>query len=414
MMPPISVIILLIVFCAIAARKIIQNTIPIWVITLLGAIATLLFQEITPKLAIESINPEVMIYLLGVFLICCAAESSGYLEYLTDRIFFHAHNGKQALVIITFVLGISSAFQMNDTIAIIGTPIILQLCKTNKKLINPLLLALAFSVTIVSTMSPIGNPQNLLIAVKSGMSSPFFHYFKALVIPTIINLLIAYYLIYFTFKSVLNKAIEKPKPSKINDTRLVWLVKISLVTFLFLIILKIITEIIQTSDHFNFSYIAFIAALPIFLSPQIGKLLKKLDWGTLIFFASTFVLVQSVWDSGFLQNNIEKLNIPITHIYTILILSIILSQFISNVPLVVLYLPLLIHNNVPESHFLALAVGSTIAGNLSILGAASNVIIIHNAEKRIKHTFDFFEFLKIGFPLTIINILIYIFFLNYF
>lgn len=408
---PIALIILLIVLIAIALRKITNIVIPIWTIMAVGAIATLLFQQITPAHALDAIEPDVMFYLFGVFLISQAAETSGYLEHFTDQIFFHAHTGKQALLIILFVLGLSAALLMNDTIAIIGTPIILQLCKSHKKLTKPLLFALAFAITIGSTASPIGNPQNLLIAVKGEMASPFLDFIKPLTIPTIINLVIAYLFIYIIYRRVLNEPIEKPTPKPINNYLTVRLVKISLATLLILLIAKIITDSTQTLFHLSFSYIALISALPILFSNQRWALIKQLDWGTLIFFASTFVLMQSVWDSDFFQSNITRFHIPVTHIAVILVVSIILSQFISNVPLVVLYLPLLIHHHLPQSHLLALAVGSTIAGNLSILGAASNIIIIQNAEKRKANCFGFFEFIKLGTPLTVINVMVYAYFL---
>ena len=101
-----------------------------------------------------------------------------------------------------------------------------------------------------------------------------------------------------------------------------------------------------------------------------------------------------------------------THIPSILIISVILSQFISNVPLVALYLPLLMQHSHANPNLLALAVGSTIAGNLSILGAASNIIIIQNSEKRGIRGFGFWEFIKIGAPLTLINLLIYVLFIQ--
>ena len=89
-----------------------------------------------------------------------------------------------------------------------------------------------------------------------------------------------------------------------------------------------------------------------------------------------------------------------------MLVSIILGQFISNLPLVVLYLSLLPHH-ASETSLLALAVGSTIAGNWSILGAASNIIIIQNMEKHKIKGFGFFEYIKFGTPLTIVTILIY-------
>lgn len=84
---------------------------------------------------------------------------------------------------------------------------------------------------------------------------------------------------------------------------------------------------------------------------------------------------------------------------------------ISNVPLVTLYLPLLISSGASTKGMMALVAGSTIAGNLFILGAASNVIIIQNAEKKSGETLTFLEFAKIGVPMTTINILIYWLFL---
>ncbi|OEH45598.1 Inner membrane protein YbiR [Legionella parisiensis] len=197
-----AVLILLITLILIAVRRMTRVIIPIWLITTAGAAAALLFKQITPVRAITAIELDVMLYLFGVFLIAQAAEDSGYLEQLTDKIFYHAHNGKQALFIIVFILGLSASLLMNDTIAIIGTPILIQLCEINKKLIKPLIFALAFSITIGSTLSPIGNPQNLLIAVKAEMPSPFFQFMRLLAIPTLINLAITYLLIYFF--------IEKP------------------------------------------------------------------------------------------------------------------------------------------------------------------------------------------------------------
>jgi Na+/H+ antiporter NhaD/arsenite permease-like protein len=118
--------------------------------------------------------------------------------------------------------------------------------------------------------------------------------------------------------------------------------------------------------------------------------------------------MQSVWNTGFFQQFINSKKISI---YIIFLSSIILSQFISNVPLVTLYLPILLHSGAGIKELMALAAGSTIAGNMLILGAASNVIIIQNAEKK-GETITFLEFAKIGFPLTIINTLVYYFFLK--
>ncbi len=153
------------------------------------------------------------------------------------------------------------------------------------------------------------------------------------------------------------------------------------------------------------SYIAIISAIPIILfSSRRSEIVRTIDWHTLLFFAAMFVLMQSVWDTNFFQNLIKEGNLDISSIPVLLTITVILSQFISNVPLVALYLPFL--GGGTDAQLTALAAGSTIAGNLSILGAASNVIIIQNAEKR-NVTLNFFEFVKIGIPLTIINVVVY-------
>jgi Na+/H+ antiporter NhaD/arsenite permease-like protein len=122
--------------------------------------------------------------------------------------------------------------------------------------------------------------------------------------------------------------------------------------------------------------------------------------------------MQSVWNTGIFQNMLSKTDVSITSILMILAVSVVLSQLISNVPLVALYLPLLLNLGVSTKGLMALAAGSTIAGNLFIFGAASNIIIIQNAEKRGEKTLTFWEFSKVGIPLTIINFLIYYLYLK--
>ena len=125
-----------------------------------------------------------------------------------------------------------------------------------------------------------------------------------------------------------------------------------------------------------------------------------------------FILMQSVWDSGFFQSIISSTRLNLTSRGMILTVSVLLSQLISNVPLVALYLPMLMQLGVSTKELVALAAGSTIAGNLTILGAASNVIIIQNAEDKTGDTLTFVEFIKIGIPLTIVNLIVYWLFLS--
>ncbi|MBN2109591.1 MAG: anion transporter, partial [Methanosarcinaceae archaeon] len=275
-----------------------------------------------------------------------------------------------------------------------------------------LLMALAFAVTTGSVISPIGNPQNLLIALGSDMENPFLTFMEYLLLPTAVNLFIAYLFLRVSFREHFNASRLKHFRQPVTDSNLAGLSRISLGLVILLICIKILLALSGLHFDLKLTYIALISALPILLlSKRKIQVLKSMDWHTLIFFAALFILMQSVWNSGFFQNAISISGLDITTIPMILVISAILSQFISNVPLVALYMPILSHAGVSIDGLLALAAGSTIAGNLSILGAASNVIIIQNAERKGKVSLSFMEFARTGIPLTIVQVFVYCLFL---
>ncbi|MEM4756223.1 MAG: SLC13 family permease, partial [Candidatus Woesearchaeota archaeon] len=193
-------IVLGLVFFLIAFRQIGTLTLAIWQIMLGGALLVLLSGAISPWNALLAINLDVMLFLFGMFLIGSALEESGYLAHLSYHYFKKAKNLDLLLLFVLFAFGIGSAILMNDTIAIIGTPIMLLLAKTHNIKPKVLLLALAFAVTIGSVMSPIGNPQNLLIALETKMEKPFLVFLQYLLVPTLLNLLVAYLLLRFFYK----------------------------------------------------------------------------------------------------------------------------------------------------------------------------------------------------------------------
>ena len=164
---------------------------------------------------------------------------------------------------------------------------------------------------------------------------------------------------------------------------------------------------------FPLTAVALVAAVPVLLHRRRVHIVRKIDWGTLVFFASMFVFMQSVWDSGFFQGLMGRMSLAPVSTDVIFLVSISISQLISNVPLVALYLPVLMAAGAatPAAAWRS-AAGSTIAGNLFILGAASNVIIIQNAENKAGVTVTFWEFARIGIPLTAVNVLVYRLFLG--
>jgi Na+/H+ antiporter NhaD/arsenite permease-like protein len=405
----ISAIALALVLLLIAIRQLGEFKLQIWQIMLLGALMVLLSGEISPVDAASAINPDVMIFLAGMFVIGEAMRESGYLFHLFNRIFCRAKNLDQLLLLILFAMGFLSALLMNDTLAIIGTPLMLYLAQALRISPKLLLLTLAFAVTTGSAMSPIGNPQNLLIAINGSLTNPFLVFFQYLFIPTVANLVLAYLILRLFYKSQFqHTAIEIPKKC-ISDPALANISRISIILLLILILAKVLAVTVQSSQHFSLTYIAIFSALPVILfSSRRWEIMKHIDWCTLVFFAAMFVLMDSVWRSGFFQSMMEESSLGFGSIPVILALSVFLSQIISNVPFVALFQPLLINPSARD--LMALAAGSTIAGNLFILGAASNVIIIQNAEKS-GETLTFLDFARVGVPLTALNVFVYWIFL---
>lgn len=404
----IPVIVLAIVFILIAVRQVGNVRLQIWQIMLGGAIAVLLAGQIGPVAALHAIDLDVMLFLLGMFIIGQAMEESGYLSHLSYRIFRHAKSMDALVLLVLFVMGLGSALLMNDTLAIVGAPVMLLLARQHRISPKLLLLTLAFGITIGSVMSPIGNPQNLLIALHGQLENPFLTFLRYLLLPTLISLIVAHLLLRLFYRKEFHSKALTHVREPIADPRLALLCRISLLLIACLVLAKIILVVAGAPLDLRLTYIALAGALPVLCSPRRGHILKRMDWRTLVFFAAMFVLMESVWLTGVFQSLIAGMEIAT--IPFILGVSVIASQFISNVPLVALFLPLLVQAGAGARELAALAAGSTIAGNLLILGAASNVIIINAAEER-GETITFLEFAKVGVPLTAANVLVYWLFL---
>ncbi len=408
-LPDLSVLVLLGVFVLTALRQIGSLRLQIWQIMTFGAIFVLLLGEISPDEALAAINMDVLIFLFGAFCVGEALNRSGYLAWLGNRIVSRAKSTDQLVLLVLFSTGILSAILMNDTLAIMGTPLVLGFSRKYKISPKLMLFSLAFGVTTGSVMSPIGNPQNLLIAIDGNLDSPFVTFLSSLALPTFICLLIAYAVLRLFFRKEFGKSTLIHSEEVVTDPELARTSKIALSLLLVLIGCKIFLVEFLPAWDFNLSWIALFSAMPVLLSKKRVEILKNINWATLVFFVSMFVLMQSVWLSGTCQALLARMSPQLGSVSMILALSIGLSQLISNVPFVALYLPAL-DSTVSQGQLMALAAGSTIAGNLLILGAASNVIIIQNAEKE-GSTLSFTEFFKIGFLITFLDAAVYFVFL---
>jgi len=413
-----TIAVFLIVYSRIVLRNLRWFHIPIWTVMLAGAVAMIFLNAIPLDAAYQSVNLNVIFFLIGMFTIVAAMDLSGLLEYTTLRIIEIAKTPGRAFALIIAGMSAMAAFLMNDTLALMATPIMLSLSKQMRIRPTVLLIALAMGVTIGSVFTPVGNPQNLLIALSSGIPNPFFSFLYYLLPPTLVCILVTYLILRVFYRKDLAMAgldglNEEPKKA-IKDARLA---RISSYTILIVIAGFFIvgtTRLLGFDSNANLGTVALLGATIIYLvSSRRREILASIDWGIIIFFISLFIVTEAFWRSNLLQTFMTYFPGPLQTnqgitLGVVITSSVVLSQFLSNVPFVAVYIKALQAAGFTGSDvkiWMALAGASTLAGGLTILGAASNVIILEQAEQR-GEGFGFLEFLKAGILVTVPNILI--------
>ncbi len=405
---------------------------PIWAAMLIGAGLMVGLQVLSIKAAFMSVNLDVIAFLFGMFSIVSALDRAGVLRRIAIKMLSVAKSPSHLLMAFVVGMGLLAAFLVNDTIALLGIPLVVYVARHTG--IRPviLLLALAFGITVGSVMTPIGNPQNLLIAIQSGMPMPFTTFLIHLAAPTIVNLFVTYFILKRYFKKELLSLQSNYNPNVIMLTEENLedgafnprLAKLSVAILMATIGGFIISEVLHLLNIANFSLsaVAMLGAAALYaLSDQRREIMKSVDYSVLIFFGAMFVVTSAMWSSGavsiMFMNYIPKPNSSDLMQSTAVIsaASIGISQVLSNVPFVALYNFVMADSGFTGpnhiNQWMMLASASTIAGNLTILGAASNIIIIEAAESRGVHAFSFLEFLKVGSIVTAANIAIYYLFI---
>jgi Na+/H+ antiporter NhaD/arsenite permease-like protein len=414
-----ALVIFAIVYALIIGR--IRFKIPIWIAMSFGAVLMVVFQIIDVESAAKSIQLDVLVFLFSMFSIVSALDRSGLLKLVAVKMMSKSRTPDLLLMTIVVGMGILSAFLVNDTIALMGIPLITYISKHLNARPVIFLIALAFGITVGSAMTPIGNPQNLLVAIQSGIPLPFTNFLKFLAIPTIVNLFLTWYILKIYFKKdlmlVSHNYLDNTmlQSVKIENPRLA---KISLIVLLATITGFFVSEVLHFLHVFDISIsiVALIGAAVLYAtSGQRYEMLKSVNYTVLVFFVAMFVVTSALWSSGAISLFMKYLPIPnpndmLQSSAVISTYSITLGQILSNVPFVALYNHVMFANGFTDTHvaqWMMLAASSTIAGNLTILGAASSIIIIQAAESKGVKAFTFFEFFKIGSIVTLVNILVY-------
>jgi len=398
-----ALIIAIIVYGMIAFRGL--SKVPPWASMFFGGVLMIITGVLSVNEALQSINLDVILFLITLFVFASSLEVSGFLKYLAYKIVSSYKQPRRIMFYILLYSGLLSNLVTNDGISASWTPVILEVSRFMNVDELPFLYALAFGVTIGSVMMPTGNPQNLLIALEGNIKEPFVTFLLYLGVPTILNLLLSYFLMLFLFKNKLSDV-------KIDDIKID--IKVNKRLAYSSLILLIITVVL----FFIFSFIRvdiLLASLTtssilLIISTESRDIMSRIDWSTIIFFIGLFIFTEGLYKGGVIQLIYQVLPPP-TDVLLIMVSSILLSQVLSNVPLVAIYIPEMYQLGATSTiDWIALAAGSTIAGNLTLIGAASNIIISEASESRGGKSFSFFQFMKYSTPVLLLNfIVLYLF-----
>jgi Na+/H+ antiporter NhaD/arsenite permease-like protein len=421
---PVAAIIFGAVLIAAIARQLLLRGPPTWVVFLAGAFAMVASGVLPVAGASEALstNLPVLVFLFSLFVLAAGLEQSGALEHVARWVLGRARNPADLPFVLFVALGVLSAFIVNDAVVLVGVPLLFAIGRKMRLPALPLLLTLAFSVSVGSVLTPFGNPQNLLVSLGSGLTAPISTFLRYLLLPTVVNLLVGGLYVRRAFGPALARAAGGAEPPKRLPffPRGPWAdrllryptVVVFPITLLAMITLDVTSSVTRGPAVPLYAVALGGAIVVLALSPGRTELFARVDWTILVLFGSLFVVVAAVVNGGLLSALVSILPIPgpaqPTALAAVIAASVGGSQLVSNVPWVALQIPLLhavgYGAGTPWA-WVALAAGSTLAGNVTLLGAASNLIVVGQAE-RAGVRISLRQFVKYGAPLAAMTLLV--------
>lgn len=377
-------------------------------IALVGASALLALRVLDLGAAARSVDEATILLLFGMMIVVAYVRLSGFFELVTHWI-ASRRLGPRGLLALTIALaGVLSAFLVNDVVCVAMTPLVLDLCRRRRLPVVPYLIGLATGSNIGSVATITGNPQNIIIGTLSHIT--YIRFAARLAPVAALGLVINFVVLSLLYSRSLNAATaaaaaaanatsDDSSTDEAEDPHIHrgLLVKCLCVT----------AAMIGLFFAGQPIAIVALAAAAILLLDRVRpeKVYHQIDWPLLVMFAGLFIVVRAfevhVVHSWNLERWTALRNSPVVLVSG---LSVLLSNLVSNVPAVLLFRPLMEVIPQKETAWLALAMSSTLAGNLTMLGSVANLIVVESARRsRIELTFG--EFLKVGVPLTLLTTL---------
>jgi Na+/H+ antiporter NhaD/arsenite permease-like protein len=268
----------------------------------------------------------------------------------------------------------------------------------------PYLIALATAANVGSVATIVGNPQNALIGVRSGI--PLLSFVSALWPVAIAGLVVDGLLLSWIYRDRVSAAPLVLPPPRAAQAVEPWMLAAGMMAGAgMLVAMALGVRPAAASMSAAAAVILAGAARP-------RDALREVDWALLLFFSGLFVVMRGVADAGLADRVVTGIAGPIGEggaagLARLGLAVTVLSQAVSNVPAVMLFLPSLsgLSPDSAKDAWLVLAMASTLAGNLTILASVANVIVFETA-RRDGVEVGFLEYLKVGAPLTALTSLL--------
>jgi Na+/H+ antiporter NhaD/arsenite permease-like protein len=364
-------------------------------VAVLGAILLLAGGVVAPHAGWTSVDVPTMGLLFGLMVVSAQLRLGGFYTMLTRRIAGARLSPTMLLAVVIFTGGVLSALLANDIVCLAMTPILLEGCLRRGLEPVPFLLALACAANVGSAATLIGNPQNMLIGQVLELS--FTGYLLDAMVPAVLGLAVVWAVVFLLYRGRWARTPEHIEVEAPAFNR--WQ------TGKGLLVLAVLVAFFLGFDWPR-EILALSAAGILLLSRKMTSrsIFALIDWHLLLLFFGLFVVNFGLAQSGMLHMFFERLRetgMDLTQPGVLFLVTAALSNLISNVPAVMLLLPA---GPTPENG-LVLALASTLAGNLLLVGSIANLIVAE-CSGRLGVPITWRIHLRVGLPVTGVTLVI--------
>lgn len=363
---------------------------------IIGATLMIASNSLSIPQAYAAIDYNTIILLFGMMIVVANLRLSGFFTLVSAWAVEHAHRPIVLLAAIVFVSGFFSAFFVNDTMCLVLTPLVLEIARQLRRSPVPYLLAVAMAANIGSVATITGNPQNMMIGSFSGIG---YRAFAASLAPIAAAGLVALIvLLSFIYRREFRQenAIAVEHRSVTVDRLLLWkslLVSVAMIAFFF--------------AGRPVAEVALVAGALLLITRRVGPetIYGEIDWSLLVMFIGLFIVVAGVERTAVSADLLAAAQrFRLERAAALSAWAAVLSNIVSNVPAVLIFKPIVAHLPDPRHAWLVLAMSSTLAGNLTVLGSVANLIVIERARR--EANISFWDYAKVGIPVTVVTLAI--------